>query len=66
MCAFNNCKNSWKSRGSGVISVNYLTKKFQCFQLTHHSFEFGIQLDGDTLRLTGIGNPWNEVWKRAK
>jgi bla regulator protein BlaR1 len=27
---------------------------------------FTIKLEGDTLTLTGIGNPWNEVWKRVK
>jgi beta-lactamase regulating signal transducer with metallopeptidase domain len=28
--------------------------------------KFTSRLDGDTLTTTGIGNPWNEVWKRAK
>ncbi|HXS67396.1 MAG TPA: hypothetical protein VN761_01055, partial [Candidatus Polarisedimenticolia bacterium] len=28
--------------------------------------KFACKLDGDTLTTTGIGNPWNEVWKRAK
>jgi len=27
--------------------------------------KFKIKIEGDTLTLTGIGNPWNEVWKRA-
>jgi beta-lactamase regulating signal transducer with metallopeptidase domain len=34
--------------------------------LIGHSFKFDLQLDGDTLRLTGIDNPWNETWKRVK
>jgi hypothetical protein len=33
--------------------------------LIGHAFKFKIKLAGDTLKLTGIGNPWNEVWKRA-
>jgi hypothetical protein len=28
--------------------------------------KFTLKLDGDTLTKTGIGNPWNEVWKRLK
>ncbi|HWV98831.1 MAG TPA: M56 family metallopeptidase [Candidatus Acidoferrum sp.] len=27
--------------------------------------KFTIKLEGDTLTLIGIGNPWKEVWKRA-
>jgi beta-lactamase regulating signal transducer with metallopeptidase domain len=27
---------------------------------------FTSKLDGNTLTTTGIGNPWNEVWKRVK
>lgn len=26
--------------------------------------KFNIKIEGDTLTLIGIGNPWNEVWKR--
>ena len=29
-------------------------------------FKFSIKIEGDTLTQTGIGNPWTEVWKRAK
>ena len=25
---------------------------------------FSLRLEGDILYLTGIGNPWNEIWKR--
>jgi beta-lactamase regulating signal transducer with metallopeptidase domain len=28
--------------------------------------DFKITIEGDTLTSTGIGNPWNEVWKRLK
>lgn len=34
--------------------------------LIGNSFKFIVKIEGDTLHLTGIGNPWNEVWKRAK
>jgi hypothetical protein len=34
--------------------------------LIGHDFKFIVKLDGDTLTLTGVGNPWREVWKRAK
>jgi beta-lactamase regulating signal transducer with metallopeptidase domain len=29
------------------------------------AFKFTIKIEGDTLTLTGIGNPWREAWKRA-
>jgi hypothetical protein len=29
------------------------------------AFKFRINVEGDTLTLTGIGNPWKEVWMRA-
>jgi hypothetical protein len=35
-------------------------------ELIGHTFKFTLKLKGDTLGLTGIGNPWNEVWKRAQ
>ena len=27
---------------------------------------FKVKVEGDKLTKTGVGNPWNEVWKRAK
>jgi hypothetical protein len=30
------------------------------------TFKFNIKVEGDTLTLNGIGNPWKEVWKRVK
>jgi hypothetical protein len=32
--------------------------------LLKQTFKFTIKLEGDTLTLTGVGNPWTEVWKR--
>ena len=34
--------------------------------LIGHSFKFALKLEGDMLTLTGVGNPWIEVWQRAK
>jgi hypothetical protein len=34
-------------------------------ELLHKTFRFTTKLEGDTLTLTGVGNPWQEVWKRA-
>lgn len=30
------------------------------------TFKFTVKVEGDTLTKIGIGNPWSEVWKRAK
>jgi hypothetical protein len=27
---------------------------------------FSIQIKGNTMYLTGVGNPWNEIWKRLQ
>jgi beta-lactamase regulating signal transducer with metallopeptidase domain len=35
-------------------------------ELVGKTFKFTIKIEGDTLILTGIGNPWKEVWKRVK
>lgn len=37
----------------------------ETLRLIGHTFNFDIKLEGDTLTLTGIGNPWHQVWKRA-
>ena len=34
--------------------------------MIHHTFKFKVKLDGDLLTLTGVENPWKEVWKRVK
>lgn len=33
--------------------------------LIGNTSKFTIKVEGDTLTLVGIANPWNEVWKRA-
>ena len=30
------------------------------------SFKFTVKVQGDTMTQIGIGNPYTEVWKRAK
>ncbi len=35
-------------------------------QMIGRTFKFKIKIDGDTLIQTGIGNPYTQVWKRAK
>ena len=30
------------------------------------SFKFTVKVEGDTMTQIGIGNPYTEVWKRAK
>lgn len=32
--------------------------------LIGHSFKFDAKVDGDTLNIVGIGNPWTQTWKR--
>ncbi|HEX4264282.1 MAG TPA: M56 family metallopeptidase [Verrucomicrobiae bacterium] len=34
--------------------------------LIKKTFKFTIKIENDQLTLTGIGNPWKEVWKRVK
>jgi len=34
--------------------------------LIGQTFKFNIKVEGDTLTQIGDGNPWNEIWKRAK
>jgi len=34
--------------------------------LINRTFKFNVKVEGDTLTLIGLGNPWKEVWKRAK
>lgn len=33
--------------------------------LVNKAFEFDVEVEGDTLVQEGIGNPYNEVWKRV-
>ncbi len=32
--------------------------------LIKQTFKFTAKIAGDMLTLSGVGNPWNEVWKR--
>jgi len=34
--------------------------------MINNSHTFKVTVEGDTLTQIGIGNPWTEVWKRAK
>jgi hypothetical protein len=34
--------------------------------LIGQTFKFTMKVEGDTLTQTGLGNPYTEVWKRAK
>ena len=33
-------------------------------QLVGQSFTFKIKIEGDTYVQEGVGNPWNQIWKR--
>jgi hypothetical protein len=35
-------------------------------QLVGQKFKFKIKVEGDKYTQTGVGNPYNEVWKRGK
>ena len=47
-----------------VKTVEYANKNTAALIKEAHKFK--IEIDGDTLTQTGIGNPWTEVWKRVK
>ncbi len=34
--------------------------------LIKQAFKFKVKVEGDTYTQVGVGNPYNEVWKRAK
>jgi len=38
----------------------------QTAQLVGQKFRFKVNVEGDTYTQTGVGNPYNEVWKRGK
>ena len=38
----------------------------QTAQLVGQKFTFKIKVEGDKYTQTGVGNPYNEVWKRGK
>jgi hypothetical protein len=45
-------------------TVLYSTKNNA--ELIKQKFKFKIKVEGDTFTQLGVGNPYNEVWKRAK
>jgi hypothetical protein len=47
-----------------VKTVEYANKNTAALIKEAHKFK--IEIEGDTLTQTGIGNPWTEVWKRVK
>lgn len=47
-----------------VESVKYANENTA--PLVGRRFKFKLEIEGDTLTQTGIGNPYTEVWKRAK
>ena len=47
-----------------VETVEYANESTK--ELIKQTFKFTIKIEGDTLTQTGIGNPYNEVWKRVK
>ena len=47
-----------------VETVEYATESNK--ELIKQTFKFTLKVEGDTLTQTGIGNPYNEVWKRVK
>jgi hypothetical protein len=56
---------TWALRGNEYAeTVEYASANTT--NLVNHTFKFKIKVAGDTLTLIGIGNPWKEVWKRAK
>ena len=47
-----------------VETVEYANESTK--ELIKQTFKFTMKVEGDKLTQTGIGNPFNEVWKRAK
>jgi len=56
---------TWALKGDEYFeTVDYANENTT--NLVKHTFKFTVKLEGDTLTLNGVGNPWKEVWKRAK
>lgn len=47
-----------------VQSVEYANPS--SMNLIGHSSKFDVSVDGDTLKIVGVGNPWTQTWNRAK
>jgi hypothetical protein len=45
-------------------TVEYANKSTA--ELIKQTFKFKVKVEGDTYTQVGVGNPYNEVWKRAK
>jgi hypothetical protein len=56
---------TWEFKGSEYVeTVKYANPV--TMNLIGHDFKFNARVEGDLLTLKGIGNPWNEVWKRVR
>jgi hypothetical protein len=56
---------TWTMNGNEYIeAVKYANPA--TMSLIGHSSRFTAKVEGDTLTIIGIGNPWQEVWKRVK
>jgi hypothetical protein len=47
-----------------VETVKYALAKDK--DIINQSFKFKVKVEGDTYTQIGVGNPYTEVWKRAK
>lgn len=61
----------WNHGGTYKLAGNVYTEKLtyateSTKELIGQQFKFKLKIDGDKLIKMGEGNPWNEVWKRAK
>lgn len=47
-------------------TIEYAIKGTGEDELIGKTLKFTLKIEGDTLTVVGVGNPWNETWKRAK
>jgi hypothetical protein len=47
-----------------VETQNYADERWQ--HDNGKSFTFKVKIEGDLMTQIGVGNPYNEVWRRAK
>jgi len=56
---------TWTLKGNEYAeTVDYANESTT--NLVKRTFTFKIKLEGNTLTLNGVGNPWQEIWKRVK
>ena len=56
---------TWGLKGNEYVeNVEYANENTK--ELVGKTSKFNIKVEGDLLTLIGVGNPWKEVWKRAK